>query len=122
RQRISLARVPLTDPRVLILDEATSSVDAESEAAIQTALHELVKGRTTIAIAHRLSTLRRADRIIVMQNGRIAECGSHDELVASDGIYARLVRLQGTPTHIDEEALERAAAGGDGARQTSLQE
>jgi ATP-binding cassette, subfamily B, bacterial len=106
RQRVSLARVLLTHPRVLILDEATSSVDAESEAAIQTALHDLVKGRTTIAIAHRLSTLRRADRIIVMHHGRIAEMGSHEELLERRGIYSRLVRLQGTPTHIDADALD----------------
>jgi ATP-binding cassette subfamily B protein len=95
RQRISIARVLLTDPRILILDEATSSVDAESEAAIQAALAEVVKGRTTIAIAHRLSTLRNATRILVIDRGVIAETGKHDELVANDGLYARLVRIQG---------------------------
>jgi ATP-binding cassette subfamily B protein len=104
RQRLSIARVLLTDPRVLILDEATSSVDAESEAAIQGALAELVKGRTTIAIAHRLSTLRRADRIVVVDQGRIAESGSHEALLEQDGIYARLVRLQSTAT--DEEGFD----------------
>jgi len=95
RQRISIARVLLTDPRVLILDEATSNVDAESEASIQEALAEVVKGRTTIAIAHRLSTLRRASRIIVVDQGRIAETGSHQELLDQNGIYAKLVKIQG---------------------------
>ncbi|MHB9071831.1 MAG: ATP-binding cassette domain-containing protein, partial [Sedimentisphaerales bacterium] len=95
RQRISITRVLLTDPRVLILDEATSSVDAESEAAIQEALAEVVKGRTTIAIAHRLSTLRRATRIVVVDQGQIAESGTHQELIDKDGIYARLLRIQG---------------------------
>jgi len=95
RQRVGIARVLLTDPRILILDEATSSVDAESEAAIQLALAELVKGRTTIAIAHRLSTLRNANRIIVIDSGKLAEEGTHEELMARNGIYARLTRIQG---------------------------
>jgi len=87
--------VLLTDPRVLILDEATSSVDAESEAAIQQALAEVVKGRTTIAIAHRLSTLRRANRIMVIDQERVSESGTHQELLDRDGVYARLLRIQG---------------------------
>lgn len=110
RQRISIARVLITDPRVLILDEATSSVDAESEAAIQAALAELVKGRTTIAIAHRLSTLRHADRILVIDGGRIAESGPHAELLEQGGLYSRLVRAQGefVPPSIDRLTAEYA--------------
>lgn len=114
RQRVSIARVLLTDPKILILDEATSSVDAESEAAIQAALAEVVKGRTTIAIAHRLSTLRRADRIVVVDGGRVAEVGPHKELVEQDGIYARLLRLQGHGTDggaWGEEEQPEAAEG-----------
>lgn len=94
RQRVGIARVLLTNPRILILDEATSSVDAESEAAIQAALKEVVRGRTTIAIAHRLSTLRNADRIIVVDHGRIIEMGTNRSLMQQDGQYARMVRVQ----------------------------
>lgn len=90
RQRISIARALLIDPALLILDEATSSVDTETEREIQAALDYLVKGRTTIAIAHRLGTLRRANRLIVMEDGQIVETGQHDELMQRSGTYARL--------------------------------
>jgi ATP-binding cassette subfamily B protein len=105
RQRMSIARAILYDPPILVLDEATSNVDAESEQAIQQALRALTKGRTTIAIAHRLSTLREADRIMVFDRGRLTEQGSHDELIAKDGQYANLVRIQGDSRSTDELAV-----------------
>ncbi len=95
RQRIAIARAILKDPSILILDEATSSLDAESEALVQEALDELMKGRTTIIIAHRLSTIRKVDRIYVLRDGEIVEEGNHDVLANQDGgFYANLVKLQ----------------------------
>ncbi len=94
RQRIAIARAVLRDAPLLLLDEATSALDAESEAAVQQALDRLMEGRTTIVIAHRLATILKADRILVMEDGRIVEQGRHDELVAAGGLYARLARLQ----------------------------
>ena len=94
RQRISIARALLIDPRILILDEATSAVDTETEKEIQKALDNLVKGRTTIAIAHRLSTLRKADRLVVMDRGQIVEIGNHDQLMAVEGHYYKLYQAQ----------------------------
>ena len=94
RQRIAIARAILKDAPILILDEATSALDTESEVFVQQALNNLMEGRTTIVIAHRLSTIRRADRIVVMDAGRIAEIGSHHELMAHNGIYRKLYDLQ----------------------------
>ena len=94
RQRIAIARAVLANPRILILDEATSNLDTESEALIQKSLAELTKGRTTFVIAHRLSTIRKADQILVIENGRIAEQGTHDELIATEGRYHNLFTYQ----------------------------
>ena len=94
RQRISIARALLIDPKILILDEATSSVDTTTEKEIQKALDNLVRGRTTIAIAHRLSTLRNANRLVVLDRGNLVELGSHDELMAKEGHYYRLYQAQ----------------------------
>ncbi len=94
RQRISIARAVLKNPRILVLDEATSSVDTETESLIQDAIERLIQGRTTFAIAHRLSTLRKADKLIILDKGEISEQGSHNELLDNNGLYKRLVDLQ----------------------------
>jgi len=109
RQRISIARALLIDPRVLILDEATSSVDTTTEIEIQQALENLIRGRTTIAVAHRLSTLRRADRLVVLDRGVVVEEGGHDELMRRDGAYRKLYDAQARQA-ANEAALESAAA------------
>jgi subfamily B ATP-binding cassette protein MsbA len=94
RQRIAIARAILKDAPVLLLDEATSALDTESERAVQAALEALMRGRTTIVIAHRLSTVEKADRIVVLAEGRIVESGTHRQLVSAEGVYAGLHRLQ----------------------------
>ncbi|MHC4829134.1 MAG: ABC transporter ATP-binding protein, partial [Planctomycetota bacterium] len=96
KQRIAIARALLEDPRVLVLDEATSALDSESEHLVQTALAALMEGRTTLVIAHRLSTVMQADRVVVLDAGRVAESGTHDELMAAGGLYRQLVERQFT--------------------------
>jgi ABC-type multidrug transport system fused ATPase/permease subunit len=94
RQRLSIARALLKDPPILILDEATSALDAKTESLLMAALEEVMKGRTTFVIAHRLATVRKADRILMFEHGRIVEAGSFDELVARNGAFAELARAQ----------------------------
>jgi ATP-binding cassette subfamily B protein len=94
RQRLAIARAILKDPPILLLDEATSAVDNETEAAIQRSLRRITRGRTTIAIAHRLSTVRHSDRIYVMERGTVVESGTHESLLAAGGMYTALWRVQ----------------------------
>ncbi len=116
RQRIAIARAVISDPKILILDEATASVDTETEAQIQEALGRLIKGRTTFAIAHRLSTLKNANRLVVLEEGRIAEIGTHKELMERDGIYAGLVKAQRTMNAMNFNADEGGGRGPGGRR------
>ena len=94
RQRIAIARAMLKNPPLLLLDEATSALDAESERMVQAALESAMRGRTTLVIAHRLATVQKADRIVVLEHGQVVETGSHAQLVAAGGLYAGLAALQ----------------------------
>ncbi|MDB4286465.1 ATP-binding cassette domain-containing protein, partial [bacterium] len=94
RQRIAIARAVLADPKILLLDEATSALDSESERLVQEALDELMKGRTSIIIAHRLATVKSADRIMVLSDGKISESGTHEELISQEGTYRLLAQTQ----------------------------
>jgi ATP-binding cassette subfamily B protein len=105
RQLLAFARALAYDPRILVLDEATSSVDTETEAAIQSGLEQLLAGRTALIIAHRLSTVRRADRILVLHHGELRESGTHEQLLALGGIYSKLYELQ----YRDQETSEIGA-------------
>jgi ABC-type multidrug transport system fused ATPase/permease subunit len=116
RQRVAIARAFLRDPRILILDEATSALDSESEHLIQDALRQLMRGRTSVVIAHRLSTVLDADRIVVMDQGRIVQVGSHAQLLTEGGLYGRLYERQfrtgPTPLSLVKPFPDQAAAAG----------
>ena len=115
RQRLSIARTVLINPPVLILDDSTSSVDVETERLIHRAMIDVMKGRTTFVIAHRLSTVREADLIVVLKNGEIAEQGTHDELLSANGIYRDIYDLQLMPQEelLLDAAISNSDAGGD---------
>jgi ATP-binding cassette subfamily B protein len=121
RQRITIARALLKDPRILVLDEATSSLDAESEAAVQTAIEQLLRGRTTFVIAHRLSTVVNANSIIVLKDGRIVEHGSHAQLMRHAAYYASLVARQsgGLIANDADPSAKFASPNGDWPREPS---
>ena len=110
RQRVAIARTVLQDPAILIFDEATSAVGTETELLIQRSIDDLAADRTTFAIAHRLSTVRDADTVLVLDDGRISERGTHDDLIAEDGLYVNLWRVQaGEISDLPEEFVEQAS-------------
>jgi subfamily B ATP-binding cassette protein MsbA len=111
RQRIAIARALLKNAPILILDEATSSLDTESESLVQAALQNLMSGRTTVVIAHRLSTIRRADRIVVLENGTISDIGTHEDLMSRLGTYRRLYDLQFLDVDLPRVAADSAVEG-----------
>jgi ATP-binding cassette subfamily B (MDR/TAP) protein 1 len=106
RQRISIARALINDPRILLLDEATSALDTKSEAAVQSTLESAAVGRTTIIVAHRLSTIQKADNIIVMSEGRVVEQGKHEALISLGGLYAGFVQKQQLNNHISDDSVD----------------